>query len=65
MIRVEALLLLKEIAKAFESIENAKLVALLEKESDRWLLCSKWIVGESEKDRLKSIACKHNAQIFE
>jgi hypothetical protein len=58
--------LLKELRKIFDSIEGTEMVALLnEKELESWYLVAKWVVGESERERLNSTANKFGVDVLE
>jgi hypothetical protein len=57
---------LKELRVSFETLELVEAVALLkEKEKDNWFLSVKWVAGEFERDRLKSIVSKHGVETLE
>ncbi len=66
MDREEALSLLRELTRVFESLSSVPIVSITnDKESGNWELLVNWVAGDQEKASLNRIAAKYDSKVVE
>ena len=66
MDREEALSLLRELTRVFESLSNVPIVSITnDKETGKWELLVNWVPDDQEKTSLNTIAAKHGSEVGE
>ena len=66
MNREEALSLLRELTRVFESLSSVPIVSVTnDKETGKWELLVNWVAGDQEKTSLNIIAAKHGSDVGE
>jgi hypothetical protein len=64
--REEALSLLRELTRVFDSLSTVPIVSITnDRESGNWELLVNWVAGDQEKASLKNIAAKHGSDVVE
>ena len=65
MDREEALSLLRELARVFESLSGVPIVSITnDKKTGNWELLVNWVAEDQEKAPLKSIAAKYDSKVI-